>query len=135
LWQISEFYEISLPDLLEQNNLTEESTVFLHQELIIVPANVDVEETEETGTLEGEPASTKTLTPTPTRTISPTPTKTPISTPTRVISVPVEKTETSGISKLDMFDGHAPLWIGIGLIATSVSVLALFFKRSSGKKN
>ena len=133
LWQISEYYEIPFTDLLSQNNLTEESTVFLNQELVIVPA--EVEETTEAEPSEEELDPTKTLAPTPTRTISPTPTKRFLSTPTSVVTTPVEEVETSGISLKNIFDGHAPLWIGIGLLVTSVSVLALFFKPSSHKKN
>jgi len=133
LWSIADIYEIPLSDLLEQNNMTEESTVFLNQELIIVPATDDIEETVEADDTEEAPVPTKTLEPTPTRTISPTPTKTLIFTSTSEISSPTEEAETSGISTQNIFNGHTPLWIGIGLIVTSLFVFALFIFPSSRK--
>jgi len=127
LWLIADVYEIPLSDLLELNNLSEESTVYLNQELIIVPANVDVEETVETSTSEKNQDPTKTLSPTPTKTSFPTPTKTLFSMSTSVMPTPIEETETSGILKLNILSGNTPLRIGIGLIVVSMFVFALFF--------
>ena len=137
LWSIADIYEIPLADLIANNNLTEESTIFLNQELIIVPAVpaiADVAETDETTASEEAPEPTKTLAPTPTRTYTPTSTKTPFSTPTRVIPTPIEEMDTSGILRFGIFDGHTPLWIGIGLIATGVIIFALIFNPSYLKR-
>jgi uncharacterized protein YkwD len=44
LWGIAEAYEINMITLLEQNFLTEESAIFPNQELLIVPASIEIEE-------------------------------------------------------------------------------------------
>lgn len=133
LWTIAEIYGVQLSDLLNLNNLTEESTLFLNQELVIEPARVVDEDVSATTTANAEQHPTKTPAPTSTRTPFPTPTKTLVSTPTNILPAEVEEVETSGISGLIFLGEHSILWMGIGLILTSLVFLAFVFYPSFRK--
>ncbi len=125
LWNIVEAYGIEMADLLALNGLTEEDAIYPDQQLLIIPANIDLDETPETT---GTPRE-ETATPTP----SPTETRTPLPSP----SVnPTELTETPepqpGFLKT-IFSGDT-LWVGIGLVAVSVFGIGLLFFTSSRLK-
>ena len=125
LWAIAESYEISMIKLLEQNYLTEDSAIFPEQKLLIVPANLEIEEEGETPT----PTPTEEPTPTPTATRTPWPRSdgaTPMPTPT-------EAPNPRGNFLVNIFSGDT-LWIGIGLVGVSLLGIALLLITSSRLK-
>lgn len=119
---IAEAYNIPMADLMAQNGLTEESIIYEGQELLILPASREVQETPEgPGTPDAE-APTATLSPTLTPTLRPTMTQhapTPTSTP---------EPQFSFLSNI--FSGET-LWVGIGLVAVSVFGIALLLFTSA----
>jgi LysM repeat protein len=113
---ISEAYGISMADLMAQNNLTEESIIYEGQELLIVPANQETQETPEgTGTPEGAAP-----------TAAPSPTFTPTQRPTSTQQAPTDTRtpEPQNSFMANIFSGET-LWVGIGLVAVSVFGIAL----------
>jgi LysM repeat protein len=126
LWGIAESYEISMIKLLEQNYLTEDSAIFPNQELLIIPANLEIEEEE------GE-------TPTPSPTEEPTPTPTATRTPwarsdaATPLPTPTEAPNPRGNFLVNIFSGDT-LWIGIGLVGVSLLGIILLFITSSRLK-
>lgn len=129
LWGISEAYEISMVKLLEQNYLTEDSAIFPNQELLIVPANLEIEEEEE----EVEAAETPTPTDEPTPTATPRPTRTPRVVLEEAIPTPTEAPNPSGNFLVNIFSGDT-LWVGIGLVGVSLLGIVLLFITSSRLK-
>lgn len=125
LWAIADAYDIAMANLLALNNLTEDATLQVNQELIIVPGNPEIEETTPTSTLatEVEPTLTPSLTPTETLLVTPT-----LGTPP-----PDEETEPPRTFLANIFSGDT-LWIGIGLIAVSVFGVVLLLFTSSRLK-
>jgi uncharacterized protein YkwD len=126
LWAIAESYEISMIKLLEQNYLTEDSAIFPDQELLIIPANVEIEEE-----VEETPTPTPTEEPTPT----PTATRTPWSRPEAATPTPTpnEAINPRGNFLVNIFSGDT-LWIGIGLVGVSLLGIVLLFITSSRLK-
>lgn len=125
LWGIAEAYEINMITLLEQNFLSEDSAIFPNQELLIVPANLEIEE--ETADL--TPTPTEEPTPTPTRT----PTRTPVATQAAVSPTPTEAPNPAGNFLVNIFSGDT-LGVGIGLVAVSLFGIVLLFFTSSRLK-
>lgn len=123
LWWIAETYEIEMADLLAQNDLTEESTIYPGQELIIVLASEAPEEEDENGA--PEPSPTRTLTPTATKTLPPTP-REPTPTPT-------ELPRLQGNFLVNVFSGDT-LGVGIGLVAVSIFGIGLLLFTTSRLK-
>ncbi len=117
LWAIADAYGISLDDLLSMNGLTEESAIYPDDQLMIVPASIEAEETADiTDTPEAQP---------PTRT--PTPTEVVVSTPTEAVLTPTRNPNAPGSILANIFSGDT-LWVGIGLIAVSVfGIILLLF--------
>jgi len=126
LWGISEAYEISMVKLLEQNYLTEDSAIYPNQELLILAANLEIEEEEEAG-----PTSTPTEEPTPTAT--PRPTRTPRAVIEQVPPTPTEAPDQAGMFLVNVFSGDT-LWLGIGLVGVSLFGIVLLFFTSSRLK-
>jgi len=126
LWGISEAYEISMVKLLEQNYLTEDSSIFPGQNLVIVPASVEEDAETEEEAVEATPTQTEEPTPTPTRT----PTRTPRSTQQAPTPTPTEKPNPAGTFLVSIFSGDT-LGIGIGLVAVSLLGIVLLFVTSS----
>lgn len=118
---ISQAYGISMADLMALNDLTEESIIYEGQELLIVPANQEVEETPEDAAPEAE---TPTSTPTPTLTA----TLKPI--PTMQAATPTPRPEPQMGFLANIFSGDT-LWVGIGLVAVSVFGIALLLFTSA----
>lgn len=125
LWAIAESYEISMIKLLEQNYLTEDSAIFPNQELLIIPANLEIEEEGETPT----PTPTEEPTPTPTATRTPWP-RSDAATPIPTLT---EAPNPRGNFLVNIFSGDT-LWIGIGLVGVSLLGIALLFITSSRLK-
>lgn len=131
LWAIADAYGIPLPDLLALNNLTEDSAIYPEQELIIVPGN----ESSETQDPELEEEAQAEMTPTQMITA----TKAPIEAleKPQTDAKPAESLNPEETSEPDdrptrgflatIFSGDT-LWVGIGLIAVSISgiILVLF---------
>lgn len=126
LWGIAEAYDINMITLLEQNYLTEESAIFPNQELLIVPANIEIDE-------DAEMAATTTPTEEPTPTATRTPTRTPWPTRTAVSPTPTEVPNQAGSFLVNIFSGDT-LGIGIGLVAVSLLGIVLMFFTSSRLK-
>ena len=119
---ISEAYGIPMADLMVQNNLTEESIIYEGQELLIVPANREIQETPEvTGTPEGE-RSTATPSPTSTATQQPS--------PTAQLPTPTPSAEPQNNFLTNIFSGDT-LWVGVGLVVVSIFGIALLLFTSS----
>ncbi len=129
LWAIAEAYEISMVKLLEQNYLTEDSAIYPNQELLIVPANLEVEEVLAEDDTEATPTPTEEPTPTPTRT----PTRTPLPQVDEAAPTPTEAPNPAGNVLANIFCGDT-LWVGIGLVAVSLFGIALLFFTSSRLK-
>ena len=127
LWAIAEAYGISMLTLLEQNYLTEDSAIYPDQELLIVPANLEVEEDINEDDAEATPTPTEEPTPTPTRT----PTRTPQA--KKASPTPTEAPNPAGNILANIFSGDT-LWIGIGLVGVSLFGIALLFFTSSRLK-
>lgn len=120
LWAIVDAYKISMPDLLAQNGLTEDSPIFINDELIIVPANSNPEEAAE--------VTPTPVTPTPTPSRTPTPTAEAI--PTKITATPTENPNSGGNFLVNIFSGDT-LWVGVGLVAVSLFGIALLFFTSA----
>lgn len=129
LWAIAEAYGISMITLLEQNYLTEDSAIYPDQELLIVPANLEVEEDVNEDDAEATPTPTEEPTPTPTRT----PTRTPQAQAEEATPTPTEAPNPAGNVLANIFSGDT-LWIGIGLVGVSLFGIALLFFTSSRLK-
>jgi LysM repeat protein len=121
---IAEAYEITLEDLLAQNNLTEDSVIYPEQELLIQPARLETPTpTESPATPEETPEETN-------QAPSATPTRARQLTPTATTSTPTELTQKNSGFLIDVFSGDT-LWIGVGLVSISVLGLGLLFYTSS----
>jgi LysM repeat protein len=119
---ISEAYSIPMADLMAQNSLTEESIIYEGQELLIVPANQEIQETPEvTGTPELE-ASTATP--------SPTFTPTQLPSPTAQLPTPTPSVEPQNNFLTNIFSGDT-LWVGVGLVVVSIFGIALLLFTSA----
>lgn len=127
LWNIVEAYNIDMADLLAQNGLTEDDAIYPDQELLIIPANIELDETPQTTGTPGEE------TPTATRTPSPTETRTPFPSPS-VIAADVEETPEPRTGFLRTIFSGDTLFVGIGLVAVSVFGIGLLFFTSSRLK-
>jgi len=120
LWKIAEAYGISLDDLLSLNGLTEDSSIYPDDVLLIIPASIETEQpTEVTPT---PVAQTPTLTSTPTEVIE--------FTPTEATLTPTQNPNSPGSILANIFSGDT-LWVGIGLIAVSVFGLILLLFTSA----
>jgi len=127
LWTIVDAYGISMADLLALNGLTEEDAIYPDQELLIIPANITLDETPQTTGTPGEE------TPTATRTSSPTETRTPFPSPS-VIPTDIEEPPEPRTGFLrTIFSGNT-LFVGIGLVAVSVFGIGLLLFTSSRLK-
>jgi LysM repeat protein len=127
LWTIVEAYSINMPDLLALNGLTEEDAIFPDQQLLIIPASIEVQETPETTGTPGEVTSTPTLAPSPTatRTFAPSPT---------LMAEDITETPEPRTNFLrNIFSGDT-LIVGIGLVAVSILGIALLLFTSSRLK-
>ncbi|KUK46013.1 MAG: hypothetical protein XD73_1111 [Anaerolinea thermophila] len=127
LWTIVEAYNVNMPDLLALNGLTEEDAIFPDQQLLIIPASIEVGETPETTGTPGEVTSTPTLAPSPTatRTFAPSPT---------LMAEDITETPEPRTNFLrNIFSGDT-LIVGIGLVAVSVLGIALLLFTSSRLK-
>jgi LysM repeat protein len=127
LWTIVEAYSVNMPDLLALNGLTEEDAIFPDQQLLIIPASIEVEETPETTGTPGEVTSTPTLAPSPTatRTFAPSPT---------LMAEDITETPEPRTNFLrNIFSGDT-LIVGIGLVAVSILGIALLLFTSSRLK-
>ncbi len=135
LWTIADAYEISLADLLALNGLTEDSTIYTDQELIIVPGSGEttVAETEAAAakTPDGAPGAVEN-TPQPTHTPTPTPPAVPTE-PIPTQTTPEDNPKVRQNFLINVFSGDTK-YIGIGLIAVSVFGLALLLFTSSRLK-
>lgn len=123
LWTIADAYDIAFADLMSQNNLTEETPIQINQELIIVPASIQVEEIEQ-------------ISPPPTLALTLRPSATPIQeqpspVPFEPTPTVAEKTKTSFLANI--FSGDT-LWVGIGLVVVSVLGVALLLYTASRLK-
>ncbi len=118
LWTIVEAYNINMPDLLALNGLTEEDAIFPDQQLLIIPASIEVKETPETTGTPGEVTSTPTLAP------SPTATRTFALSSTLMAEDITETPEPRTNFLMNIFSGDT-LIVGIGLVAVSVLGIAL----------
>ena len=119
---ISEAYGISMADLMAQNGLTEESIIYEGQELLIVPANQEIQETPEvTGTPE-EKAPTATPSPTFTPTLRPT--------MAQQATTPTRTPEPQNSFLANIFSGDT-LWVGVGLVVVSIFGIALLLFTSA----
>jgi len=123
LWAIVDAYEITMPDLLALNNLTEDSPIFPGQELIIKPASLEPEETPEA-------SETPDLDPTPS------PSQTPFQmqpTPTKIMPTPTENPGAMGTFFSNIFSGERR-WVSLGLVGVSVFGVALLLFTSARLK-
>ena len=123
LWTIADAYDISMADLLAQNNLTEETPLQVNQQLLIVPASIQVEETpliSPSPSLEATPTSTAT------------PTLEPL-VPTQEEPTPTETVRARTNFLANIFSGDT-LWVGIGLVVVSVLGVALLLYTASRLK-
>ena len=127
LWTIVDAYGISMADLLAQNGLTEEDAIYPDQELLIIPANITLDDTPQTTGTPGK--ETHTVTPTP----SPTETRTPFPTQTVMPAETEEPTEPRPGFLRTIFSGDT-LFVGIGLVAVSIFGIGLLFFTSSRLK-
>ena len=127
LWNIVEAYNINMPDLLAQNGLTEEDAIFPDQQLLIIPANTNLEETPQTTGTPMAETLTPTLIPSPTETRTPFPS--PSAMPTEQTATPEPRT-----SFLKTIFSGDTLFVGIGLVAVSVFGIGLLFFTSSRLK-
>ncbi len=127
LYPIADAYGITLPDLLALNNLTEDSIIYVGQELIIVPASLEV--TEVTPEEIDEGATTDTPTPVPSPTSTPTPEQTFTDLPPTATPTPEAQNSFLG----NIFSGET-LWVGIGLVAVSIIGIGLLLYTSSRLK-
>ena len=127
LWTIVEAYNVNMPDLLALNGLTEEDAIFPDQQLLIIPASIEVQETPETTGTPGEVTSTPTLAP------SPTATRTFALSPTLMAEDITETPEPRTNFLRNIFSGDT-LIVGIGLVAVSVLGIALLLFTSSRLK-
>lgn len=125
LWTIVDAYGISMADLLALNGLTEDDAIFPDQELLIIPANLTLDETPQTT---GTPGGTATPTPKP----SPTKTRTPLPSPS-VMPTLAETPEPRANFLKTIFSGDT-LFVGIGLVAVSIFGIGLLFFTSSRLK-
>ncbi len=123
LWGIVDAYGIEMADLLALNNLTEDSPIYENQELLIIPPQMEVEDTPD---LTQTPA-------TPTRTPSPTATRTRAITSTPQLLTPTPEPETGSEFFANIFSGDT-MWVGIGLVAVSIFGIALLLFTSSRLK-
>jgi uncharacterized protein YkwD len=119
---ISEAYGISIADLMAQNNLTEDSIIYEGQELLILPASQEAQETAE------EPGTPEEAAPSAT----PFPTVTPTQQPTMTwqASTPTAAPEPQNNFIANIFSGET-LWVAIGLVAVSVFGIALLLFTSA----
>lgn len=121
---ISEAYGIPMADLMTQNSLTEESIIYEGQELLIVPASQEIQETPEiTGTPEEE-AEAPIATPSPTLA----PTQQP--SPTAQLPIPTPTVEPRDSFLSNIFSGDT-LWVGVGLVVVSIFGIALLLFTSA----
>ncbi len=115
LWTIAEAYGIPLADLLALNNLTEDSAIYPDEELLIVQG---------TGV---------TATPTPTEILTEEATLTPLATmrptATQPAPTPTPTPEPRSNFLTNIFSGDT-LWVGIGLVAVSLSGIGLLLYTS-----
>ena len=124
--QLDQLLQLGIPmtDLMTQNNLTEESIIYEGQELLIVPANREIQETPEiTGTPESDSEGT-TATPAPTST----PTQHPP--PTAQLPTPRPSVEPQANFMTNIFSGDT-LWVGVGLVVVSIFGIALLLFTSA----
>lgn len=127
LWNIVDAYNVSMADLLALNALIEEDPIYPDQQLLIIPASIEIEETPETtGTLQ-EPTNTPTFEPSPTATESFTPTPSAID----IYPTPTLENRTNFLKNI--FSGDT-LYMGIGLVAVSVFGIVLLLYTSSRLK-
>ena len=116
LWGIADAYGVSLADLLALNNLTEDSSIWPDDQLIIFQG------TGETYT----PTPTEILTEAPT--LTPTPTEKPAQTEAAVTPTPTEEPRNNFLTNI--FSGDT-LWVGIGLVVVSLFGIGLLLFTSS----
>jgi len=126
LWTIVDAYGISMVDLLALNGLTEDDAIYPDQELLIIPANINLDETPQTTGTPGE----ETVMPTPSP--SPTKTRTPFPSPS-VMPTLTETPEPRASFLKTIFSGDT-LLVGIGLVAVSIFGIGLLFFTSSRLK-
>lgn len=120
LWAIADAYDVPLADILALNGLTEDSSIYPDEELLIVQGTG---ETPEPSATAGTPEEvTETIMPTPSPTEEEAVDETVTVTPT-----PTEDPEPRTNFLANIFSGDT-LWVGIGLVAVSVFgiVLLLF---------
>ena len=130
LWAIADAYQISMADLLNQNGLTEEDAIYPDQQLLIVPASLEViEEIIETETTAVANQAAQRPTPTP----SPIATRTAQPTSTRLESTPTAIPNQRGNFFANIFSGDT-LFVGVGLVVVSVLGIALLLYTSSRLK-
>jgi LysM repeat protein len=126
LWAISDAYGVPLADILNLNGLTEDSSIFPDEQLLIVQGTGETPEPSATaGTpTEEEEEATEAVTPTPTATATE---RGPVGMATTTPTPTEEETEPRTNFLANIFSGDT-LWIGIGLVAVSVFgiVLLLF---------
>ena len=129
LWGIAEAYEISMIRLLELNYLSEDAAIYPEQQLLIVPANLEVEEVQQEAEGEVTPTPTEEPTPTPTHT----PTRTPRPTQEVMTPTPTVSANLAVNFLVNIFSGDT-LWVGIGLVGVSLFGIVLLFFTSSRLK-
>jgi uncharacterized protein YkwD/LysM repeat protein len=127
LYPIADAYGISLADLLALNNLTEDSIIYVGQELLIIPASQEVQEETPEEIDEAATANTPSATPSPTTT----PTPEPIFTDQAPSATPMPEPQNSFLGNI--FSGET-LWVGIGLVAVSIIGIGLLLYTSSRLK-
>lgn len=122
LWTISDAYGVPLADILALNGLTEDSSIFPEEQLLIVQGTGETPVPTETAGTPTEEEPTEGVTPTPTPTATE---RGPHGTIT--ITPDPEETEPRSNFLTNIFSGDT-LWVGIGLVAVSVFgiVLLLF---------
>lgn len=127
LWSIIDAYDIPMTDLLTMNSLTEEDVIYEGQQLLIVPASSEVEETPETI---GTPQI-----PTATPSLAPSATQTPTFEPSPSLVNPTETTTPEQRVNFfkNIFSGDT-LYVGIGLVAVSIFGIALLLYTSTRLK-
>ena len=126
LWAVADGYNISLADLLALNNLTEESAIYVGQQLMIFPASIEVEETEEVLAVEAvEPTAAPSVTPTSTQTATALPTN---------ADTPTEEVQQASASFLSNIFSGDTLWVGIGLVGVTVFGIGLLLFTSARLK-
>ncbi|NLN70693.1 MAG: LysM peptidoglycan-binding domain-containing protein [Chloroflexi bacterium] len=124
LWGIAEAYQINMVTLLEQNYLTEDSAIYVNQELLIVPARV---ENKKDADVTRTPTEVATPTSTSTATRTPWPTRTAISV------TPTPESNQPGEFFINVFRKDT-LGVGIGLVTVSLFGIALLWFTSSRLK-